>query len=355
MKKNVVLALLLASIYTLSACGKDDVGSAEMSVNQGVVSENNENISEDNAQTAVQNGYIATGGTGTPETPAEIAPEVPAPETPAEIAPEVPVPETPAEEIPSDNATELSPDGTPVIPEDNENPDIPETPVDYASTPSVIDYTPSTAQAGTPASTAVLPANAPTYSDYNYGSAPMVYDIPGIKYIDNVLIANKSYSLPADFYPELDSTCLNQFYKLQNDASYDGLNIYLSSGFRSYETQDYIYNDYVARDGQELADTYSARPGHSEHQSGLAIDVNQIDDTFIGTPEAIWLEAHCWEYGFILRYPQSKQDITGYKYEPWHIRYVGTDMSYKIHNKALEMNDPYLTLEEYFGIDSYYH
>ncbi|MDE6425261.1 MAG: M15 family metallopeptidase [Ruminococcus sp.] len=338
MKKNIMLALLLASVCTLSACGKDDVGSAEMSVNQGII---NENISEDNTQTDVQNGYIATGGMGTPEVPADVPAS---PETPVEATPEVPAPETPVEETPSDTATDFLSDDTNIIPEDSEIYDN-----------SVIDYTPSTAAAGTPAASAVLPATAPTPDDYNYGAAPMVYDIPGIKYIDNVLIANKSYSLPADFYPELDPTCLNQFYKLQNDASYEGLNIYLSSGFRSYETQDYIYNDYVAKDGQENADTYSARPGHSEHQSGLAIDVNQIDDTFIGTPEAIWLEAHCWEYGFILRYPQAKQDITGYKYESWHIRYVGTDMSYKIHSKALEMNDPYLTLEEYFGIDSYYH
>ncbi|MDE6538911.1 MAG: D-alanyl-D-alanine carboxypeptidase family protein [Ruminococcus sp.] len=343
MKRKIVLTLLLASICTLSACGKDDVGSAEMSVNQGNVSDNAENISDDNAQTNAQNGYVVTA-VPTEAVPAEseIA-EIPvAPETSLEV----PAPETPVEETPAEISPEQSPEDISVNPE---------TSAENISNPSVIDYTPSTAQAGTPASTAVLPANAPTPDDYNYGAAPMVYDIPGIKYIDNVLIANKSYSLPADFYPELNPTCLNQFYKLQNDASYEGLNIYLSSGFRSYETQDYIYNDYVAKDGQEKADTYSARPGHSEHQSGLAIDVNQIDDTFIGTPEAIWLEEHCWEYGFILRYPQSKQDITGYKYESWHIRYVGTDMSYKIHNKALEMNDPYLTLEEYFGIDSYYH
>lgn len=340
MKRKIVLTLLLASVCTLSACGKDEVGSAEISVNQGSISNNAENVPDDNAQTNIQNGYVVTAvPTDALQAESEIA-ETPAiPETPAEVSPEVPEQETPAEQLQDDISA---------------TPDIYET-SDDTSAPSVIDYTPSTAQAGTPASTAILPANAPTPDDYNYGAVPMVYDIPGIKYIDNVLIANKSYSLPADFYPELDSTCLNQFYKLQNDASYEGLNIYLSSGFRSYETQDYIYNDYVARDGQEKADTYSARPGHSEHQSGLAIDVNQIDDTFIGTPEAIWLEAHCWEYGFILRYPQSKQDITGYKYESWHIRYVGTDMSYKIHNKALEMGDPYLTLEEYFGIDSYYH
>ena len=190
--------------------------------------------------------------------------------------------------------------------------------------------------------------HAPSPEDYNYGPAPTQYSNDGLTYIQGVLIANKSYSLPADFNPGLDPTCQNQFYKLQNDAAAQGLNIWLSSGFRSYDYQNQIYNNYVARDGQAAADTYSARPGHSEHQSGLAIDVNQIDDSFIGTPEAIWLENHCHEYGFILRYPQGKQDITGYKYESWHIRYVGTDMSYPIHDSGL-------TLEEYFGIDSYYH
>ena len=190
--------------------------------------------------------------------------------------------------------------------------------------------------------------HAPSPEDYNYGPAPTQYSNDGLTYIQGVLIANKSYSLPADFNPGLDPTCQNQFYKLQSDAAAQGLNIWLSSGFRSYDYQNQIYNNYVARDGQAAADTYSARPGHSEHQTGLAIDVNQIDDSFIGTPEAIWLENHCHEYGFILRYPQGKQDITGYKYESWHIRYVGTDMSYPIHDSGL-------TLEEYFGIDSYYH
>ncbi|WP_296724768.1 M15 family metallopeptidase [Ruminococcus sp.] len=187
-------------------------------------------------------------------------------------------------------------------------------------------------------------------ADSNYGPAPVQYDIPGLTYINGVLIANKSYSLPADFNPGLDSTCYNQFCKLSSAAAQEGLNIYLSSGFRSYNDQAQIYNNYVAREpnGQAAADTYSARPGYSEHQTGLAIDVNQIDDSFIGTPEAIWLENHCHEFGFILRYPQGKQDITGYQYESWHIRYVGTDLATQIHASGL-------TLEEYFGIDSYYH
>jgi D-alanyl-D-alanine carboxypeptidase len=188
---------------------------------------------------------------------------------------------------------------------------------------------------------------APSPGDADYAPAPVQYDIPGITYIQGTLIANKSYSLPADFNPGLDSTCENQFYKLQNDAAQQGLNIWFASGFRSYDYQAQIYNNYVARDGQALADTYSARPGYSEHQSGLAIDVNQIDDSFIGTPEAVWLENHCHEYGFILRYPRGKESITGYQYESWHIRYVGTDLSYAVHDSGL-------TLEEYFGIDSSY-
>lgn len=201
-------------------------------------------------------------------------------------------------------------------------------------------------QQSTPA--APSSTSAPSPSDYNYGPAPVQYNNAGLTYIQGVLVANKSYSLPSDFAPGLDSNCENQFYKLQNAAAQQGLNIWFASGYRSYDYQAQIYNNYVSRDGQAAADTYSARPGYSEHQTGLAIDVNQIDDSFIGTPEAVWLENHCHEYGFILRYPQGKQGITGYKYESWHIRYVGTDMAYAIHNSGL-------TLEEYFGIDSYYH
>ena len=134
------------------------------------------------------------------------------------------------------------------------------------------------------------------------------------------------------------------------DAASIGLNIYLSSGFRSYSDQKYIYNNYVSYDGKDVADTYSARAGHSEHQTGLAFDVNQIDDTFIGTPEAIWLSDNCWKYGFILRYPQGKTNETGYKYESWHFRYVGTELATKLYN-----NGDWITLENYFGITSQYN
>lgn len=179
--------------------------------------------------------------------------------------------------------------------------------------------------------------------------------IDGVTYIDGILIANKTYGLPASYNPGgLTGDTYSAFQELASGAANDGLNIYISSGFRSYETQEAIYNDYVATNGQAVADTFSARPGFSEHQTGLAIDVNEISDAFIGTPEAIWLEEHCVEYGFIIRYPQGKQGVTGYKYEPWHIRYVGKDNAKRIHDAAVAAGDPYLTLEEYFGITSAY-
>ncbi len=167
-------------------------------------------------------------------------------------------------------------------------------------------------------------------------------------YIDGILIVNKSYSLPKDYNPGgLTGECAAAFERLRMGAAEDGITIYLSSGFRSYETQNYLYNGYVYYYGQSMADTFSARPGHSEHQTGLAIDCNIISDAFIGTPEAMWLAEHCHEYGFIIRYPQGKESITGYKYEPWHIRYVGEENAQKIFESGL-------TLEEYFGIDSVY-
>lgn len=173
----------------------------------------------------------------------------------------------------------------------------------------------------------------------------------GITYIDGILVVNKTYSISSNYYPgDLTSETRSNMNNMFADAKAIGLNIYLSSGFRSYNSQNYIYNDYVSRDGKEMADTYSARAGHSEHQTGLAFDVNQINDTFIGTPEANWLSANCWKYGFILRYPEGKTNETGYKYESWHFRYVGTDLAKKLYNDG-----DWITLESYFGITSQYN
>ena len=176
------------------------------------------------------------------------------------------------------------------------------------------------------------------------------YTKNGITYIDGVLVVNKTYSIPSTYYPgDLTSETRSNMNTMFADAKAIGLNIYLSSGFRSYNSQKTIYNNYVSRDGKEKADTYSARAGYSEHQTGLAFDVNQINDTFIGTPEAIWLSENCWKYGFILRYPKDKTNETGYKYESWHFRYVGTELASKLYN-----NGDWITLESYFGITSKY-
>ena len=171
----------------------------------------------------------------------------------------------------------------------------------------------------------------------------------GVTYIEGYLVANKTYALPKNYGSGLTGQTQAAFRTMAAAAAADGLNIYISSGFRSYSYQNSLYNSYVRRDGAKKADTYSARAGHSEHQSGLAFDVNIISDAFIGTPEAIWLADNCYEYGFILRYPQGKSDETGYKYEPWHFRYVGTELAQILYNDG-----DWITMEDYFGITSEY-
>ena len=161
-------------------------------------------------------------------------------------------------------------------------------------------------------------------------------------YIKGILIVNKKYSLPATYNPGVDKTANNALTKLQQAAKNEGHNIPLLSGFRSYSRQQTLYNNYVARDGQAKADTYSARPGHSEHQTGLAFDVGALDDNYGNTIAGKWLKENCHKYGFIIRYPKGKESITGYQYEPWHIRYVGVEHATNIMTKNL-------TLEEYLN------
>lgn len=170
---------------------------------------------------------------------------------------------------------------------------------------------------------------------------------PELTYIGGILIANKTYALPSTYNPGLDATCKAQFDLLAAAAASEGLNIWLASGYRSYERQATIYQNYLNWYGQEKTDTLSARPGHSEHQTGLAIDVNSVTDSFANTPEAAWLAEHAHEYGFIIRYPKGKEHITGYKYEPWHIRYLGVETATAVYNSGL-------CLEEYLGITSCY-
>lgn len=172
----------------------------------------------------------------------------------------------------------------------------------------------------------------------------------GIYYVNGILIANKSYSLPSSYHPGgLVSDFTTNFNKMASDALNSGVNLRIISGFRSYNTQVNLYNNYVNRDGKQAADTYSARAGHSEHQTGLAADINSLEQSFINTKEGKWLNDNCSKYGFIIRYPKGKENKTGYMYEPWHIRYVGVDIASRLYN-----NGNWITLEEYLGISSEY-
>ncbi|MBE6836870.1 MAG: hypothetical protein E7509_02580 [Ruminococcus sp.] len=170
-------------------------------------------------------------------------------------------------------------------------------------------------------------------------------------YINGILVVNKTYGLPQKYNQGggLTVQTKNAFAEMKKAAAAEGIELRIASGYRSYAYQKDLYNGYLRRPGQNQAyvETYSARPGHSEHQTGLAIDVNNASMSFLGTPEQIWLEAHCVEYGFIIRYPEGKQNVTGYQYEPWHIRYLGKETAKKVYDSGL-------CLEEYLGITSEY-
>jgi len=129
--------------------------------------------------------------------------------------------------------------------------------------------------------------------------------------------------------------------KLLKDAKSNNLDLVMNSGFRSFKAQGFYFNNYVKQSGLEVAKKFSAEPGHSEHQTGLAFDLSYTDkkcylDACFGQTDAgKWLARHAHEYGFILRYPDGKTDMTGYQYEPWHFRYVGKDIAKEIFEKKL--------------------
>lgn len=167
-------------------------------------------------------------------------------------------------------------------------------------------------------------------------------------YVDGVLLVNKNHSLPPTYTPGESSEAREAFESMKEDALKDGLVLQAFSTYRSYSYQSSLYSHYVSRFGQDTADTFSAKPGYSEHQTGLGFDIGGMDkslwagDKFVHTAEASWLAENSHYYGFILRYPLGKQHITGYKFEPWHFRYVGPNLAKKIYESGL-------SLEEYLG------
>lgn len=138
---------------------------------------------------------------------------------------------------------------------------------------------------------------------------------------------------------------------LFNAAKKDNVNLVFGSGYRSANLQSSLYNQYVSVNGQQQADTFSARPGHSEHQTGLAFDVTSpsgqcfLEICFADTAEGKWVAKNAHKYGFIVRYPNGKDLVTGYQFEPWHLRFVGKDLAKEIYSSGK-------TLEEFFELGS---
>ncbi|MCM3357612.1 MULTISPECIES: M15 family metallopeptidase [unclassified Psychrobacillus] len=169
-------------------------------------------------------------------------------------------------------------------------------------------------------------------------------------YVDGILIASKQYPLPATYAPGESKEARQAFEAMAAEARLSGYELVAFSTYRSFDYQQQLYNRYVSNDGVEAADRYSARPGYSEHQTGLAFDIGELHfeqhfarESFGETPAGQWLASNAHKYGFIMRFPNGKEKITGYMYEPWHFRYVGLDHAAKIY----EANT---TLEEYLGI-----
>lgn len=174
------------------------------------------------------------------------------------------------------------------------------------------------------------------------------------------ILVNKYYYLEENYVPEnleeiskqyalsnmkLVKEAKEAFEEMAKEAKKEGLNIVAMSTYRDYSYQTNLYDKYVKQDGKEAADTYSGRPGYSEHQTGLAVDVFNNKESYTNfhkTQEFIWMQEHAKEYGFILRFPQDKEEETGYQYESWHYRYVGLQT-------ATYISENNITLEEYYA------
>ena len=169
------------------------------------------------------------------------------------------------------------------------------------------------------------------------------YSIQG-KY-DEIVVANKHYPMSKDYNPGENPTAKAELLKLIAAMQQAGFPISDNySGFRSYETQTQLYQDYVNKDGKAEADRYSARPGYSEHQTGLAFDLIGTNGDLVTEEKAAqWLLDHAADYGFVVRYLKGKEKETGYMAEEWHLRYVGKE--------AKEIAASGLSLEEYYGFE----
>ena len=193
-------------------------------------------------------------------------------------------------------------------------------------------------------------------------SVPLPAELTDINSV--TFLVDPSHSVPADYVPsdlespyvsstgeviQVRSAVASDLKEMINDANDDDAPLILTSGYVSFDTQEDYYSDRVAMVGEAEALKTTPKPGFSEHQTGLAVDFSDKDDgtatttAFAESAAGKWLKEHAWEYGFIQRYPEGKEEITSYSYMPWHYRYVGRDTA-----KAMHDADPNMTFEEYF-------
>ena len=214
-----------------------------------------------------------------------------------------------------------------------------------SSTPSGVT-SPTASSTPTPTPT---PTPAPTFDKSQFS-----IDDPASLWV----VVNKTRQLnPKNYAPPLASLNLPGGGQMRPEAAaalqqmfaayqaQTGAQLKVVSPYRSYNTQVSTYDGWVTRLGQAQADRQSARPGFSEHQTGLAVDINTaVDQGFGATPAGMWLAANSSTYGFIVRYPDGLESVTGYEYEPWHFRYVGVGLATEMHNTGVQ------TLEQFFGL-----
>ncbi|WP_404446651.1 M15 family metallopeptidase [Microbacterium marinum] len=188
-----------------------------------------------------------------------------------------------------------------------------------------------------------------TWSQWRAAGSPALRKASLTKpmYIRDILIVNKSLPLPRSYGNGLRPELTRAFSKMKAAARADGVSLNIISGFRSYASQAAIYPAKIRQYGYETAQLRSARPGHSEHQTGLAIDVNSISQSWGETKAGRWVARNGHRYGFIVRYPKGKTSVTGYAYEPWHLRHVGVSTATHLYKTGL-------TLDEYLGVPSKY-
>lgn len=220
--------------------------------------------------------------------------------------------------------------------------------------------TPSSTQ-GSPAHTGEIPTQSPqteqTKPKPTENSRPVTYSTEEAASL--TVVVNKKHKLPSDYAPILETVAgfdmrteaAQAMQSLLTAAQDAGVPMKIISGYRSYETQVSTYQYWVDQDGKAQADRSSARAGHSEHQTGLAADLGMPDGScellicFGDTAQGKWLADHAQDYGFIIRYESDTESKTGYQYEPWHIRYLGTETA----NAVVASGK---TLDEYFGVEA---